>query len=325
MIVTIPVFHAIKKHYPHLRIEVIASPRNKGMIEHDPQVDEIHLYTKNIFKDLALIMKLRRRRFDIVYDPICHDSTTGLLLSRIIGRGAVRAAARKLKLRSFYDYCRPYLPDGTDHNIDNGFLIFEVFGINPDSVDPFLPIHLPEESRRKADHFWMTLPDNGSFRVGLNISAGSRTRTLEIEKYIEIVNYLHVNHPNLEFVILCVMADRHKAEDLMRNIRAASYLIPEHLSLLDVAAIIKRLDLLISPDTSMIHIARLMKIPVVGLYSGHKRNFHFWRPYRQKHGAVVAVNIDNIFDIMPDQVVSEFELLIEEIGYSEKSPSGKDH
>jgi ADP-heptose:LPS heptosyltransferase len=319
MIATIPAIHALKKMFPHLRIELLASPKNVSMIERDPDIEQIHLYSKNILKDWPVIMRLRKKKFDIVYDPICYDSTTGMLLAKIIGNESVKAAARKQNLQRYYDYCRPFLVDGDDHNIDNGLLIFEVLGVRPETVDPFRTVYIPGGSRAVADRFYQSLPSSDRFRVGLNISAGSPTRTLSIEKYISITDAINRRHPEFEFIVICVMDQRKEAERLVSSIKAKGHLVPENLSLLDVSAIVGRLDMLISPDTSLVHIARLMKVPVVGLYSGHGRNFRFWRPYRQKHGAVVARSIYDIHDIEPDEVVEEFELLLTSITQKDSS------
>ncbi|PKK84917.1 MAG: hypothetical protein CVT49_01820 [candidate division Zixibacteria bacterium HGW-Zixibacteria-1] len=313
MIATIPAMHAVKEHFPHIRVEVLASPKNYSMIAGDPGIDQVHLYTKNVLKDLLTIRRLRKKRFDLVYDPICHDSTTGLLLTKLIGKKAVHAAARKLSLRRYYDFCRPYEPDGDDHNIDNGLLIFEAFGIDPQTVNPFLPVFISEKSRSKADRFYSGLPDDNHYLVGVNISAGSPTRTLSMDKYARIINEINRRHKDFRFIIFCVMEQRGEAGELIKKCGADARLIPENLSLLDIGAIMNRLDILISPDTSMVHIAGTMQIPVVGLYSGHLRNFRFWRPYRQEFGAVVAKNIQNLFDIEPENVVDEFERLYESL------------
>ena len=309
MIATIPAMHAVKKHFPHIRVEVLASPKNYGMIINDPEIDQVHLYTKNVPKDVRTIVRLRKKKFDIVYDPICHDSTTGLILTKWIGTKAVHVASRKLAMYRYYDYCRPYEPDGDDHNIDNGLLIFEAFGIDAMTIDPFLPVYIPEESWSKADKFYTALPDDGHSLIGVNISAGSPTRTLPMDQYAEIINDINRRQENFRFIIFCMMDQRDDALELIKKCEADVRLIPENLSLLDVSAIMKRLKILISPDTSMVHIAGTMQIPVVGLYSGHLRNFRFWRPYRQKYGAVVAKNIQNLFDIKSENVVEEFERL----------------
>jgi ADP-heptose:LPS heptosyltransferase len=194
-------------------------------------------------------------------------------------------------------------------------LIFNLFGINPDTIDPFQSVFIPDDSVDRANRFIGGLPGDGKISIGLNISAGSPTRTLSIDKYIKIVDMLADKYTSHRFIVICTMNHRDKAKRLISDSDADCHMIPENLSLLDVCAIISRFGFFISPDTSLVHIARLMKIPVVGLYSGHLRNFNFWRPYRQKYGTVIAHNISNLFDIEPQQVVDEFERLYDSINH----------
>jgi ADP-heptose:LPS heptosyltransferase len=311
MIATIPAIHALKREIPHIRIEVIASPRNKIVIENDPFIDAIHLYTKNIFHDYFMIIKLRRNKYDIVYDPICHDSVTGLLLTKIIGSESIKAASRKLNFQHFYDYCEPYQPDGDDHNIDNGLLICNVLGRNPDTINPFQPIFIPESAIKKAKEFCDSIQNINQLRIALNISAGSPTRTLPVERYSEIVKGIRKHYKETCFIIICTMGERERGIELFDNIAQSVYIVPEGLSLHEVTAIIRHVDILISPDTSLIHIARLMNIPVVGLYSGHLRNYRFWRPYRQECGSVIANNVHNLHDITAERVVEAFGQVVQ--------------
>ena len=87
--------------------------------------------------------------------------------------------------------------------------------------------------------------------------------------------------------------------------------VPEGLSLVDASALLGKMDLLISPDTSLVHIARSFRVPVVGLYSRFMYNFMLWRPYMQEEGAVVSGNEHNIHDITVDQVYDAFVTLVE--------------
>jgi ADP-heptose:LPS heptosyltransferase len=284
----------------------MASPLNQQLVTHDPAFDAVHLYRKNILVDLPLVRRLRKKRFDIIFDPICHDSVTGLMLTKLIANDSVAAAARKLELQRFYDYCEPFQPDGQEHNIDNSLLIFNLFGIDPKTIDPFLPVHLPEEAITKAAAFVKAIENDKTFTVGLNISAGSPSRTLEIAKYEVLLDGIAREHPTARFVVICTKDDRERGRSLAHGRKGRVHLVPEGLSLLDAAAVIGRVDLFISPDTSLIHIARLMKVPVVGLYSGHLRNYHFWKPYRQEYGSVVSSHEGHLHDIEPEQVIREF-------------------
>jgi ADP-heptose:LPS heptosyltransferase len=305
MIATVPAIHALKKQWPHIRLEIIASPQNKIIIKQDPLIDAIHVYSKNIFADANLICRLRKRKFDIIYDPICHDSMTGLLLAKLIAPKAILAASRKLKFLSFYDYCEPYQPDGNDHNIDNGLLIFNLFGVSLSTIDPFSPPFIPLESVAIGSKFLSELP-KGNIKIGLNIAAGRPSRTLPIEKYMILIKLIAAEFPQVRFVIFCTMDERNRGEALAQAFPDISCLIPKNLSILDVAAILRDMKIFISPDTSLIHIAGLMRVPLVAMYSGHLRNYYFWRPYQQDGAAVIARNYDNLHDIEPEQIAALF-------------------
>ncbi|MDH4035524.1 MAG: hypothetical protein OEV80_17150, partial [candidate division Zixibacteria bacterium] len=268
---------------------------------------------KNILKDLPLIFTLRKKRYDIVFDPICHDSVTGLLLSRLISNGAIRAAARKLDLMSFYDYCEPFQPEGEEHNIDNNLLVFNLFGVAPETVDPFMPVYLPEDCQTKAAAFVQTLSEDRTFRVGINISAGSPTRNLALSKFSALIDGIIAEHAGVQCVIVCTSGDRERGRQLVENREGKAYLVPQGLSLLEAAAIIEKFDLFVSPDTSLIHMARLMRVPVVGLYSGHLRNYHFWKPYRQEHGSVVSSHPGHLHDIEVSRILEEVDKLLKSV------------
>jgi ADP-heptose:LPS heptosyltransferase len=87
------------------------------------------------------------------------------------------------------------------------------------------------------------------------------------------------------------------------------YIIPDELDILKVSAIIKFLDIMISPDTSIIHIARSFKIPVVGLYQKENpngRNYRKFYPYDQRDNVIYSNNIYNLFEITPEEVFEKF-------------------
>jgi ADP-heptose:LPS heptosyltransferase len=85
-------------------------------------------------------------------------------------------------------------------------------------------------------------------------------------------------------------------------------LVPPKLSILDVAAIIRKLGLLISPDTSLVHIARGFKVPVVALMPN--KTLRRWRPFGQEQGMVVCKTGDHIHDITVDEVFSMTQTML---------------
>jgi ADP-heptose:LPS heptosyltransferase len=114
-------------------------------------------------------------------------------------------------------------------------------------------------------------------------------------------------HPSLSVLIFAMPEERAQAEELKKKISTRVAIVPPGLSLTESSAVIEKLALFITPDTSLVHIARSLSVPVVGLYSRFMSNFILWRPYGQDDGAVVSNCDGNIFDIKPDQVYSAFK------------------
>ena len=142
-----------------------------------------------------------KKNFDIVYDPICHDSITGLLMTKIIGRHAIHAASRKLEFQKYYDYCLPYQPEGNDHNIDNGLLLFDLLGLDAAKINPYRSIFIPDSSNQIAEKFWADKYEDNRFWTGLNISAGSDSRMLPNEKYQQTMDKIKSKYADVRFVI----------------------------------------------------------------------------------------------------------------------------
>ena len=78
---------------------------------------------------------------------------------------------------------------------------------------------------------------------------------------------------------------------------------PAHTSFHHFVAYISCADILISPDTSAIHIACAFRIPLVGLYPAVEWNFQRWRPVgtlsetvRPKDGLVPDIQAEEVID-----------------------------
>ena len=117
----------------------------------------------------------------------------------------------------------------------------------------------------------------------------------------------------MQIVVISVLADRNRAEKVASEAGEAARVIPPGLSLIEVSAVISHFNLLISPDTSLIHIARSFQVPVVGLYNLATKNFRRWQPYRQPDGAVLGTDIDTISDITVDQVYDRVRQVLERV------------
>jgi len=275
MVVSFPLFDELLRHYPRMRISILASPRNCEIIRGDPRFARVFLYQKRLFRDLLEILAIRRERYDCIVDMIDDDSVTGLVLSQITAVGCPRVR-----------YAPPYIE---------------------------------QDERDRADEYFTSSmsSDTDGLRIGYNLSAGKSTRLWPKEKSRQLITSILGCYPGSRVVLITTPSDRARGDELEQLFEERVIQVPPRLSIRKVSAIISRLDLLVTPDTSLVHIARSFKVPVVGMYPQLQWNLERWRPYGQKGGVVISNDDGHIFDITPVQVLAEVTKILARQGVSQ--------
>jgi ADP-heptose:LPS heptosyltransferase len=315
MVISFPVFDGLRREYPHIEQSVLGSPRNRAVIAEDFRFAKVFMYRKNLWKDIREIRAMRREKFDCVVDMICDDSVTTLFLSRLCAPGKPRIGVGKDRFRKYYDFNYDRRTGHAGHIIQNTLTLLTAFGIDPAQVNPYSPPCVSEQDREIAERFVSSVRQSfpAARLIGYNLSAGSPTRLWSREKSGDLVKRILVEVPDTTVLLIVTPADRERALAIQADVGGQTAVVPDHLSLLQASAIVSRLHLLISPDTSLIHIARSFQVPVVGLYSRFMKNFLHWRPYGQELGAVLSGNDDSIHDITVDQAVVALREVIAEL------------
>jgi ADP-heptose:LPS heptosyltransferase len=198
--------------------------------------------------------------------------------------------------------------------------LLEAFGIDTSRVTPFAPPYCSSISKQKAQQFFDSLSefDKHGLKIGLNLSAGSESRAWALTNYQALTDRIGLAFPQASIILFTIPSERQRAMELRALAKSKVSIIPDNLELPDVCAIIKHLDVLISPDTSLVHIARSFQVSVVGLYTRFMKNYLLWKPFGQESGSVISGNDYNIHDISAEQV---FETLIKMTEMAQKVKS----
>lgn len=303
MIISLPVFENLKRLYPHLELYIICSPRNVAIIRGDSRIAGHFLYAKRLWRDLSAVRRIRRLKVDAVVDMICDDSVTALMLSQLCAASAWRVGVGKHRFRGYYDFNFEYRTGDGAHGLDNTLKLLTAFGVDTDRLERHVPPALPVSARDTADHFLASLTGAASEAIiGLNISAGRPTRVWQPEKNERLIGLLLKRFPLCRVVITADPREHDQAVALASRFRSRVRPLPPGWNLLEVSAIISHLTLLITPDTSLVHIARAFHVPVAGLYTRFGKNYELWRPFGQEKGTVKSGNDYNIFDIEVQEV-----------------------
>ena len=74
MVMTTPIFRALKKGWPNAQISVLVNPVNKSAINNNPFIDSIYVYDKekkhkSLNSKIHFFRSIREKEFDLVIDP----------------------------------------------------------------------------------------------------------------------------------------------------------------------------------------------------------------------------------------------------------------
>ncbi len=312
MIISLPIFHNLKRRYPGIEIDVLCGRDNNMIIEHDPHISRILFYKKKPLADIGRIIDMRRSKYDAIVDMTFGESVTATILISLIGPGAFKLGAGKTRLAQFFDKVVDPNAVRGPHIIESTASILGLFDISLDDCDLIPKMYLVDEDERKGRGFLDPLRDEYSMLIGVNLSAGRPARTWPLDKYIELLGMLSVRFDDAAFVLSAAPNERWKIAKVMDAHRKRFHPVPEGYSIREIAGLLKHLDFLITPDTSIGHIASCVDLPSLAMYPGNMENFAEWRPFNPCVRAINSPDPYRIEYLEPKPVYDAFCRLVGE-------------
>ncbi|MEI7113342.1 glycosyltransferase family 9 protein [Serratia sp. TMDUHS_CL] len=158
-------------------------------------------------------------------------------------------------------------------------------------------LHIPTEITFEVQEYLSAWEDK--VKIVINAFTGSPERNLSQEQLSQTIEILSKKLDNMVFIIL----DHRKELDvhLPDNV-----VINPFNSLHHVMELIRKVDLVISPDTSIVHISAAWKKPLISIYKNITDNNDLWAP-GYKEASQIVVNNRKISDVanVPELILQE--------------------
>ena len=259
MIVNSLMFREIKKVYPDIKIGVVARGAAIDIIRDNPNVDKIYEYYKDRKKIKDLALKIKKEKYDLLIDFSEMLRVNQMMLINLCGARFNVGLNRKdwklfdLSIESDKDF------KWTEH-ITNRYLAYLVkIGLKRESIDISYDIYLKEE--KKYEDFFYKIKENK--KLILNPYGASKHKSFSIETLEKIINYL--KDKNIA-IILVYFEDKYKELKFLEK-KYSNVYIPENIAnILDTTLLIKKSDYVVSPDTSIVHIASALNKKMITVY-----------------------------------------------------------
>ena len=259
MVVNSLMFREIRKVYPNIKIGVVARGAAIDIIKDNPNVDKIYEYYKDRKKIKDLALKIKEEKYDLLIDFSEMLRVNQMMLINLCGARFNIGLNRKewklfdLSIKSDKDF------KWTEH-ITNRYLAYLVkLGLKKENIDISYDIYLKDE--KKYEVFFNEIKE--SKKLILNPYGASKHKSFSVENLENIINYLK----NRDIAIILVyFGDKYKELEFLEKKYKYVYMPQKIESILDTAILIKESDYVISPDTSIVHIASALNKKMITVY-----------------------------------------------------------
>lgn len=290
MIVTTPLFRELKKAYPHLQIDVVASSANQAVIRHNPHIRDIIVWDKQgACNDIDKVWQIRRRRYDVIFNTMNIFSLPYLMRIKLLGARFLigfnvekyQTSTRHLRmfdhtvdcvrsrpiLESYFSACGPFGMKDVDYR-------YELFGVDAYAA----------EARRFVDD--LRLRHDGF--LCFNFQGSSASRTFRGEDAVAFCRAMADKYAGSAIVVLYPPGGREEAQRIVvaaGRINVVLSFATENV--LQLAALIRECDAVISPDTAVIHLASVYNKKILGFYV-NSDNHHWFHPRSERFRVLLA-------------------------------------
>lgn len=321
-LISTPIFEALKTRYPGITIDVLLNRRNRSIYDNDANIRRIYLIKMRPFDLIPNLRLIRRERYDILIDLVHSPSTTSALIC-LLGRAAVTVGGIREhpsryppETEAVYDIKVAATPPATrDRMLLRLAECLRVFGIDPDA-GVLKPIYTPGDRAQSFAEALLVQARNSSRDgtaanrvVGINISGAKAYKYWGTENYIALLRRLMPQHPDTVFLIIYSSDYAGEAGEISQQTGAT--LTGGTPTLDSFAALIARLDALITTDSSAVHFADAARVPTVTLMidpEGHE----LWCPSISRY-RVVHAEQRQLSTVRSDTVADAFNDLIDEV------------
>ena len=280
MVMTTPIFRALKEKWPEAQITVLANPANKNIVINNPFIDCILVYDrenehKSLDNRLSFFRDIRKSEFDLVIDPYLDYELNTSFITRIVGskyRLGFEFAGREF----FYNirYASNTFPVSTDkkHMIDYNLGLIGCIGVKANKKQPeiFLSADEKENASRILERVGVD-PENRI--IGIHPGGNYESQRWPVERFAAISDFLIASYGIK--VILFGGLDERSLLSRFKDCAVSKPIILEDLNLREFISVVNYCNLFLCNNSGPLHIATSLNIPTVSTM-GPTIPFHWW-------------------------------------------------
>ena len=252
ILMCLPALVDFKRKFPHTEVhflvahtyaDILAHPENLG-------IAKVHIYRRisgplGWWEMVKTARHLRALGFDYIFDWQANPRSK--LLLALVGAESVFTFDRRLRI----------------HQLEKCYLTLKDFGVEqPKNLSP---IRLTSDSEER----WakQALAEIPAFRQKIVLGIGGiwETKLWQTASFLEVVKTLS-DTLDAYFVLIGDKRDSQRADELTRGLPSGVLNLVGQTSILQACGVIRLCDLVISNDTSTMHLGWVQGVPTIGIF-----------------------------------------------------------
>lgn len=299
LILFTPVFRIIKEKFPDIELHLLAGRKNYEVVLGNPYIDKIIKFDKSPTRILNTLFQIRRNKYKYWIDPRDHYSKESRILGKL-SRADKKIGFNKYGSKRVFDVDLKKEVNIIHHSLI-GINSLEYLGITL-PIKPLRPELFFLENENFSDSTNSIIEKYKDY-ILLNLSASGEHKMWLLENWIQFIEQTKLYENAL--VINFMASESSQANSIKKHFPDVVLHNPQNIR--DVMSIVFNSNLVVSPDTSVVHIGSAFNKRIFALYSGLDDFFIKFHPTSYDYVVVRAKNGDKgIHSISADEAVEKF-------------------
>lgn len=263
----LPVLAKLKDTYPAARVSWLAGTAAAPLVENNPHLDRVHYFRREgnpvhvLRRGVGLARELYREDFD------CAIDLQGLLRSALFTaatRAPLRVGLSNAREGAARFYTHRARVNPSEHAVDRYLEVGEILGFSPE--DPLFELAAPGWAHSSVDRTLNAAGKPPRPYVALSPGARWRSKLWPTENFIDAGRLILGKFGGTLFLVGAEGEAGAAGRRIAAELGGGVVNLIGRTSLEEAIALLSKVDLLVTPDTGLMHVADALGLPLVAIF-----------------------------------------------------------
>jgi ADP-heptose:LPS heptosyltransferase len=245
VVLTTPVVVALKREFPHARIDMLVGPLGKEVFEKDRNIFKLIIYDKHmpIAGKRRLQLKLKKLKYDLVVD--LRNTVIGLLIGPRYRTATIQ-----------------HFPREVMHSMDRHLYRLKSLGIETANAKPYL--HVSQDDDMYISDLLSSSKINDKFVV-INAGAKSHLKRWNKEGFAEVADRINAEC-GADVIFIGSKGDNEIIAGIIKRMKHRPHNFIGRTSVRQLGSLLRRSKLLITNDSAPLHVGCAVGARVLAIF-----------------------------------------------------------